>query len=101
VVGRYAETFVRYLFASFVDAAGAAVVPTQETTGSSQSLFPKFGIPSPQDTELYVPFGTPGDVFIEDDSGNGRHWPLDVQAAYSNSTLADRGVCGFATTGAS
>ena len=101
VVGLYAETFVHYLFSTFVDGAGAAITPTQETAGSSISLFPKFGLPSPQDTELFVPIGTPGDVFIEDTSGNGRHWPLDVQAAYSNSTLNDRGVCGFATTGAS
>lgn len=101
VVGLYAETFIRYLFSSFVDAAGASITPAQETTLASIGLMPKFGLPSPQASELFVPIGTPGTVFIEDTSGNAGHWPLKVQTSYDGLALANRGVCGFATTGAS
>jgi hypothetical protein len=94
-------TFVRYLFAQFVDSVGTPVTPAQETTLANISLGCKDRIDTPQSTELFVPIATPGTLFIEDTSGNGGHWPLLTQTSYGSGDLADRGICGFATTGAS
>jgi hypothetical protein len=73
----------------------------KETDPLKISLGCKDRIASPQTDELFVPIATPGTLFIEDTSGNGGHWPLLTQASYDSADLADRGICGFATTGAS
>ena len=99
-VGDYPETEARYNFDSFVDGAGAAVTPTQETTLGNIQVFNKWTLPSPQDTELFVPEGANGTVQIEDLSDSGRHFGLQTQASYGSGTLAARGRVGFATTGA-
>jgi hypothetical protein len=94
-------TFVRYLFNRFVDSVGTPVTVVKETTLANISLGCKDRIASPQTDELFVPIATPGTLFIEDTSGNGGHWPLLTQTSYGSGDLADRGICGFATTGAS
>jgi hypothetical protein len=94
-------TFVRYLFSRFVDSVGTPVTVVKETTPANISLGCKDRIAEPQNSELFVPIATPDTLFIEDTSGNGGHWPLLTQTSYGSGTLADRGICGFATTGAS
>ena len=96
-------TFVRYLFNRFVDSVGTPVTVVKEMTpgNPNMSLGCKDRIAEPQNSELFVPIATPGTLFIEDTSGNGGHWPLLTQTSYGSSDLADRGICGFATTGAS
>lgn len=94
-------TFVRYLFSRFVDSGGSLVTPSTETDPPKISLGCKDRIATPQTDELFVPIATPDTLFIEDDSLNGRHWPLLTQLTYGSGTLDERGICGFATTGAS
>lgn len=100
-VGDYAETLARYNFNSFVDGSGTRVAPpTQEVDLGNIQVFNKWTLPSPQDTELFVPEGANGTLRIEDLSGSGRHFGLQTQASYGSGTLAARGRVGFAATGA-
>lgn len=101
-VGLYpGSTFARYLFNRFVDSVGTLVTVVKETDPLKISLGCKDRIATPQTDELFVPIATPDTLFIEDTSGNGRHWPLATQTSYGSGTLDERGICGFATTGAS
>lgn len=94
-------TFVRYLFARFVDSVGTPVTPAKETTLANISLGCKDRIAEPQNSELFSPIAAPGTLFLEDSSGNGGHWPLLTKSSYSDVNVANRAINGFATTGAS
>ncbi len=101
IVGLYNETLVRYLFKTFVDGSGAAVVPTKTTLAAKISIFCKFALSEPEASEHYAPRVANGGLFIEDTSGNARHYPCRTGASYTTTgTEGTRGGTCFADSGA-
>ncbi len=98
IVGLYAETAVRYLFKTFLDASDVPITPTRETTAGNLSIFNKFALSEPEATGHYMPRVANGGLFIEDTSGNARHFPCNTHTGYSVSLgrtgpgLADSGA---------